>query len=196
MSLIKKILKEDTVTGDVVKDTIEYIMGELDYDYHKLLHNDSYKLSGTGKDAFVFEIPNTKKVIRIYESEDDIITDLYKELIDKDFDHVVKVYMSKNIGSNTHIQVMEKLKPIKYEKDILINLEDNIGREYVYHEYHETLALEDEYFDELMSVEDILLDVQRGLEELESIGIYHSDMWHENIMKDPITGNYKIIDIT
>lgn len=201
---IKKFLKEnvDSDFKNEVEKLIEFLEFNLNYEFQEL--PDKYNLLGSGSDALVFEVPNTNKVIRISDSVYDKknFYDIYNKLLNKNFDHVVRVYMNKKLQTYTdrviYLQVMEKLEPIdKYLSQVLDFLEQEIGfGGKLYFDYHELLALEDNFYDDLMEVEDIILDVQEGLNELESVDIYHADLWHQNIMKDPKTGNYKIVDIS
>ena len=56
-----------------------------------------------------------------------------------------------------------------------------------------TLGMDD--LNTLLNSTDLINDLIKGLKELKSIGVKHGDLHFENILKDPRTGNYKLIDI-
>jgi len=193
MSLTKYILKESYEKK--VSDIIDLFKSKLNYNLNLL--PDYIPLSGSGESAYVFEIENTNKVLRIGYPTHASEHDSYNLLLDKNFEHVVKVYMNRKIKDGIHLQVLEKLEPIdKYSKQTLDTLGDEFGDGEVFYNYHELVELEAEYYNDLMDVEKIIIDVQKGIKELESVGITHQDLWSDNIMKDPKTGKYKIIDIS
>lgn len=169
---------------------------------------------GKGVDAVVFTSETfPEKVIRITEEVNH--ERKFSDIIGKNFDNVVEVYFSKtfSIEKELLIVVMEKLEPV--DGDIqhtvlqMINIMSDVlgakgGSPTFFKMYFKRPKFLDYIYEnadqgELKSdIEDMrkyLDDVKAGYEELQSTGIDHKDLHVGNVMMDPKTKNYKLIDI-
>ena len=198
MSLIKYLLTEQTDT-DIVDNVKTYIETQLDINLDNI--SDEYELLDQGRYAKVFSISSNKdKVIRI---EDDLYESFFIDIAGfDDLKNVVRVYYSdiitiktdNNRDNNIEITIMERLEKVdKYKRKEMEYLEMNYGDigEFVMNEEWRTMAEVDQ-----ADLIPVLEDVENGIKELQNNNIYLNDIHSGNIMYDPKTGNYKIIDLS
>jgi len=147
---------------------------------------DEYESLGEGTEAKVYEVNG--KALRVESPATRYKEEIYEKLKGNEFEHVVKVEYNKvvKIGAIYYLlTVMEKLEPID-DNNKLSKLDDFSDR----HEFP--------YKGDPRSVEeiqDIIMDINKGYSELEEIGITPTEIHTDNIMYDPKTEKYKIIDI-
>jgi len=198
MSLIKYLLTEQTDT-DIVDGIKTYIETQLDINLDNI--SDEYELLDQGRYAKVFSISSNKdKVIRI---EDDLYESFFIDIAGfDDLKNVVRVYYSdiitiktdNNRDNNIEITIMERLEKVdKYrrqEMEYLENSYGDIGR-FVMNEDWRSMAEVDQ-----ADLIPVLEDVENGIKELQNNNVYLNDIHSGNIMYDPKTGHYKIIDLS
>lgn len=186
---LKKLFKE-SFSSDV-DEVVEYIKSKIGIKTDYIDISNKYPILGEGAQATVYEI--NKKALRIADAYLPI-QQTYDKLVENDFDYVVNVLFNKvlKIGKKHHmITVMEILDPLDdYEMEEMKHFDEYFDYPYTKEMYEELINLS-----ELKDIEHILDDVYLGIQELNKIGIKPFDIWRENIMKDPVTKKYKLIDI-
>lgn len=206
---LTKILLEDTFNLDKFKKLSEF----FDKHYFHAVYDRKNKLGyskyyyGGGTEAMVLyseKYPDV--VIRLSER---VRWDTEK-LVGKQFDNVVDVKYYKNFRSYD-LQVLEKLEEIDRNlRDDISEIrrfieKDYLGKQIQSHEMYDIINDNKNILkDAIKSVElesskeDILklvTDVIKGIKQLNSVPLGHHDLGTHNIMYDPNTDNYKIIDV-
>lgn len=197
---LKTLIKENKIEASI--DSISKLIEKhLTINLDNI--SDDYKFIGQGAYANVYSIKeHPEKVIRIQHDWSPV----WEELINKNFDNVVKVYYEKDIDINyperfgCHLIVMEKLEPLDEDEwNTILYISDNYGDSMFFYEVYEMGSIykvvEEEDVPIAESVDYIINDVIAGMDQLESVGIRHRDIYQDNIMYDPTTRKYKLIDI-
>ena len=185
---ILKLIKED-VDVDIVDHVERIIETKLDLDLNP---SEGYKHLGGGAFAEVYDIMGHKnKVLRI---EPEAYNSNLNRIVGEEFKYVVKVFYSTIVelpefdDAPIEITVMEKLDPLpedvedemyKLAKDSDEGLIDPL-------DIHKVTNKE---------TKKAILHSTKGLKELEGVNIQFEDMHFGNLMYDPKTRNYKIIDL-
>lgn len=184
---ITRILLED-VGQELVEVVKEYLekKGNLYLDI-----NDDYTHIGQGSYADVYSIREyPDKVIRI---EGDVYESFFIDVAgERNLKHVVRVFYSDIIefedNNNVEITVMEKLEPLTSDQVKKLHYffkNNDIQKKSDWINLYKT---DEEY--------KILRDIHKGVEELNMLGIHLNDLHGGNIMYDPKTKRYKIIDLS
>ena len=216
MSIFKTLLlKEDK---QPIHDRLLYL-----YDKYMLQAEKNYQL-GRGGQARVFSSSKfPDKVLRISKVNDDYLSRL-QEYVGRDDKHLVKVYYFYE-GSIYQIVVMEKLEVLDDDENTFLKrlfllfddygIDYNQGLRYLVgfdgklldkEEVLEMFEYSDDWdsdehlveslnnrWDDIFRHKKMIEDVVYGLDEM--IEQHHPDLFEKNIMKDPKTGNYKLIDL-
>lgn len=191
---LKTLLKETTF-----ENTLDKITDILERDVSIRLDDvsDEYEFLNSGSYASVYSIKeHPDKVIRI--SQD--LEPQWEELVGRDFDNVVKVYYEVAL-TFCQIVVMEKLQSIsnKVGKALRKLDQKELPLEYLIYIFKKRDI--NDYLDNKVaintyqSIEHVLKDLSDGMDQLESVGILHTDIHPDNFMYDPKTDKYKLIDI-
>lgn len=189
MSLKKIILKEN-INRDIIEFVVDIIESNLSLELEDI--SNLFDLIGAGLYAKVYSIEQHKdKVLRI---EDDLYESFFVDIAGADLENVVKVFYSDIIPirldgetTNVEITVMEKLEPLDSDEQKMLN---HIGLDGLPSNWSEVSFLA------VDGVEHILSDIFNGLDELDKMGIYLNDLHSGNVMYDPKTNKYKIIDLS
>lgn len=186
---LKRILLTEASYHKHIDKIVESIEKSLDINLSNI--SNEYRFIGEGAWAEVYSIKSIPdKVIRIEKTDE--LDSKYSDIEGlTNLKHVVRVYYNTYIESGNkdiQITVMEKLERLD-EQDI---------RELIYiHEYYglNVPPASWEEKSDLSGIKHVLKDIYAGVDELKKIGITHNDLHAGNVMKDPKTGNYKLIDI-
>lgn len=193
MSIIKLLIENNSkYNGGIVDDVVNMIVSKSNIQVDEI--SDKYNFLDSGSWANVYSIRgDDTKILRI-EATDQLMS-YFSTIEGGVLDNVVHVFYNKIIDfdeKHVEITVMERLKPLdKYEQQELdyIDEEYDIGDENNLPEsWREYSSFED--------VVHILIDVYKGVEELERMNIHLNDLHSRNVMYDPKTDKYKIIDLS
>ena len=184
MSLRKLITENYKEAVDEVVNLIEARLDNNRLTFQDI--TDEYESLGEGTEAKVYEVNG--KALRVESPATRYKEEIYEKLKGNEFEHVVKVEYNKvvKIGAIYYLlTVMEKLEPI--DDNNKINQLNHLSDKYHFPYEGDLNEFED--------IKDIIININRGVKELEEEGINPTDIWTDNIMYDPKTDKYKIIDI-
>lgn len=209
MSLKKLFLEFNKQDFGRLSDFLEEHYFHLVYDRHDKLGYSKYYVGGGSRAQVYASDKHPDVVLRITEYSSE--SEDYEKLVGKKFDHVVNVLFHKEVRFGI-ITVMEKLEKLSYDieddiYDVLLTLKNDYAGGVRSHEVYDILSNNRYIFRQVLSSIDnfqtsreevvkYFTDIFKGIKELASVGIEHQDMHTGNVMKDPKTGNYKIIDIS
>jgi len=167
-----------------------------------------------GTTAYIFQVKDKKKAIRLSYDPDDI--EIYEAVEGQDFDNVVEVYYTKSFGVDSIITVQELLSNIPrhlftYLDDVSFifhtiitdKIEDDV---YTLENLYEAYAEHAKKYhpDHIKMVKDLIFNhpqniyleqILNGINELMSIGYLWGDRHAGNFMYDKQADQIKIIDL-
>lgn len=196
---LKTLLTESSWQNDVerlIKKIEEHLTVEL------LDITDEYEYISSGAWASVYKSKqHPDKVIRVQKNipPSASFQNNFEKIVGKDFDNVVKVYMHRQLwfgGQTFLVTVMEALEHIDYDiYELLDTIIDDHRSQYGHESTPYRAPNYPDYEQHKEEIDNILQDVHKGFEQLNSVGIDYSDFHEKNVMFDPETYNYKLIDV-
>lgn len=218
MSLIKHLLTEK-VTLEDVSDRLLRFLSKNDFNEIELnLSMSDYYLSEGMQALVLYSDKYPTSVLRIEKGSK---SSDFKKVVDHNMKHVVDVKYYNEFRKQSHevisITIMEKLEEIPFDVKMgLVDLRnyysDNIEKDNIpfYHFYSilfKDFSILKKIYDRVVQSDNYSLDLPYeevekyfkqtmiGLRELYDNGIYQFDVSPVNTMKDPKTGDYKLIDV-